>query len=350
VVARISQARERARVLCDPCIDSWHEIRSTIVPRDPSHWNSDPLMRALIACLIVVVCVGIAGADPAASARVVLADPDPELLHAVETALAPWKLEVVIDAVRPASTAQAEARATRLTARFVVWRRDGDLIVFDRERRAAEHREGKAGRLDAADAAAAALTVKTLMRLPSPGHHDEVTPGGPELRFQIGLASRITRGSEADVGARAGGAVLARPWHARGWRFGLAGEGGTSTAVQKSGFKGTWRDWAVLGVASWTEAIGRWEIEPLIAAGVDRSTFEGTEAGVERSEAATLALLRGGVWVRRRFDRWSLGGSLALDVAPGAPSYAKADGGKSIFEVPALAFAIGVFAAADLGR
>ena len=305
-----------------------------------------------LVLVVIALSTAIAHAEPAT--RVVIADPDPELVRAVTTTLAPWKLDVVVDEAPPKNTGEAEERAKQRDARFVVWRRDGDLVVFDRERGAAEHREGKEGALDPASAMAAALTVKTLMRLPPP---DEIAPppvaraaAGPELRVQTLVASRVARGSTTELGGRVGGAVLARPWAERGWRVGLAGELGTRAAVQSSGFKGTWTDWALLAIGSWAQIRGRLEVEPYVAAGIARSTFEGLESGMERSDAQTLGELRAGMAVRWRFGVWTVGPAVQLDAFLGTPTYAKRSGNGELFRVPAFAVAIGVLGAVDFGR
>jgi hypothetical protein len=314
------------------------------------------LLRVVLA--ILVTFVGAAAASPTTT-RVVLADPDPELQRALVDSLAPWRLEVIVDAPAPANTEQAEARARAKDARFVVWRRDGDLVVFDRERGAAEHREGTRGKLDVPGATAAALTVKTLMRLPPPATIDLTIapnpavvvvapePPGPELRVQTGLATRVARGSTTELGARAGVAAFVRPWGTRGLRFGVAGEFGTSSGVEESGFKGRWSDWTVLALASWSHALGRWELEPFLGAGITRSGFSGTEGTMERDESDTVIVVRAGVWVRRQFGPWSFGPSVVLDGAPSTPTYTKKNGNGDLFTVPAFAIALGVLAAVD---
>jgi hypothetical protein len=189
--------------------------------------------------------------------RVVLADPDPELRHAMEQVLAPWQLEVVIEGLPPADTAMAGQRADADTARFVVWRDGEQLVVYDRELEFAERRDSRSGMLDPPTAAAAALTIKTMMRLPPPP--PEVKPPPPippeaepgvELRLRAGVATRIARGG-GEVTARFGGAAELRPWSSWGWRIGVAGDAGTSTAVDRASFTGTWKEWAILGVLSW---------------------------------------------------------------------------------------------------
>jgi len=309
-------------------------------------------MRAALVLLLMFTAAAQAGPS---NARVVLADPDPELMRAVASTLSPWHLEVIVQREPPSDLVAAGTLATVREARFVVWRQDGDLVVFDRERGDAEHRAGRAGALDPVGAAAAALTIKTLMRLPPPVEEPvPVTPAtdetAVEVRIQAGISARVTRGSTTDLGARATGAAVVRPWMARGWRFGVAGDIGTTTAIDRAGFRGTWSDWAVFGLASWTVERHGWDLEPHLAVGVMRSSFAGIENGMTRADDATLAAFRGGLWVRRRFgDHWSVGGSFDVDAVVGTPAYPKLVGNGEVFVVPDVALALGLFVAADVG-
>lgn len=312
-----------------------------------------------VACLGIAIAIAAfpAGARAApAQARVVLADPDPELLRAVRSALAPWRLEVVVDEAPPADELEAETRADERSARFVVWRRGGALVVFDLDRGSTEERESAAGPLDAVDAAAAALTVKTLMRLPPPPPPPEETPPDmpgatppPELRGQAAFATRIARGSTTEVSGRFVAAVLIRPLPPFEWRLGLAADLGSTATIQRAGFKGTWSDWAVLGLTSWTFHRGRWEIEPQLGAGVTRSSLDGTDMSGGRHERATLGLVRAGIAARKRLGRWTLGGTFGADMILGTPTYTRIGSSAQIFRVPAFAAALGVLAAADFG-
>jgi len=289
---------------------------------------------------------------PAPHERVVLADPDPELRHAMEQALAPWHLQVVIEGPAPADTAMAQQRADADTARFVVWRDGPTLVVYDRALESTERRDSQAGVLDPPTAAAAALTIKTMMRLPPPPPPDEppvVSPGsGIEVRIQAGLAARIARSDTTDVTVRFGGAAAIRPWASYGWRFGLAGDGGTSTSIDQAGFKGTWSEWAVLGFASWTYTRDAWEIEPHAGFGVRRSALDGAEMSTARTETATLAMVRGGVWGRWRWTRWTVGAVVDVDEIFGTPTYTKNNSPALIFQVPGFAVELGVTISVDL--
>jgi hypothetical protein len=308
-----------------------------------------------LLCLVVVEWLATtAVASPEARQRVVLADADPELRHAMEQVLAPWHLEVVIEGPPPTDAAMAEQRADADTARFVVWRQGDELVVYDRELGFTERRASRSGTLDPPTAAAAALTIKTMMRLPPP---PEVKPPpasaaepepGIELRIQAGVATRIPSGGDTGVTARFGGAVELRPWSQWGWRIGVAGDGGMPTAVDRASFKGTWREWTVLGVVSWTYERADWEIEPHAGAGIRRSTLDGTEMSTPRSESDVLATARGGAAIRRRLSRWTIGAALDVDRTFGTPTYSKSVGAAEIFQVPGAAVQAELAVSVDL--
>jgi hypothetical protein len=298
-----------------------------------------------------VLCAGVAAAAPAGS-RVVLVDPDPELRRAMTTALAPWKLEVITDP-NPVDAASAPARADAMSARFVVWRESGNLVVFDRQRGDTVSRQGTGGELDPVAAASAALTVKTLMRLPLLDGETRSRSGegtGTEIRVQAGFATRFAFGADTVVGGRFIGAVMIRPTSDSGWRFGLLGDTGTDNPVEKAGFKGAWSDWGLLLIASYTIVRSRFEIEPYLAGGITRSSLVGVEMTNRHVEHDTLAALRGGIWVRRRIGMWTLGGTAGFEGVPGTPTYTRLGNRQDIFTVPSTGIAIGVVVAADLGR
>jgi hypothetical protein len=323
-------------------------------PRGP------PVMRhPLLTCSILGAALAGLGPDalaaPAARARVVLADADPELRHAMEQALAPWHLEIVIDGAAPGDAEAAQQRADADTARFVVWREAEQLVVFDRELGTLERRDSRAGALDPVAAAAAALTIKTSMRLPpppdaapTPGPPEAVTAPGLAVRIEAGLATRLARSDVTEVSVRVEGGVAIRPWAARGWGFGLAAEAGTATSVSRASFKGTWQDWAVLGLVSWRYPRAGWEIEPQVGLGVRLSTLDGREANAARTETDSLLTARGGLDVRWRTGRWAVGAHAAIDASFSTPTYHRADTPAEVFQVPALAVALGARLAIEL--
>ena len=320
--------------------------------------------------MIRILCLLVLWSATAAAApepRVLVADSDPELARAIEKALAPWRLVVIAEPTVP-DEAHAHARADAVDAQFIVWREQDQLVVYDREHGTSERRAMPAGALDPVSAAAAALTVKTMLRLPplerapaAPGLRGggvtTVAPpdddGGPELRLQVGAGARLAHGSQTDLGGRAMLAVLVRPSPIRGWRIGVAGDLGTPSNVSQGGFKGTWVDRAILAIASWSWTNDRIEIAPALGAGVSLSRLDGELGTIPRTESATLPLFRGGLTVRWLVGRWSLGASLEADAVVGTPTYTKDPGmgmPTTVFEVPGFAGVVGLFVAADFGH
>jgi hypothetical protein len=306
-----------------------------------------------LVLVIAAVLSGPAHGAPYAHQRVVLADPDPELRHAMEQALAPYHLQVVIEGPAPTDIAIAALRADADTARFVVWRDGDELVVYDRELGSSERRASQAGVLDPPTAAAAALTIKTMMRLPPPPPPDEPAPppaaaaSGIELRLQAQIASRIARGDAASS-TRVGGAVAIRPWSSVGWRLGAVVDIGSATSVDQASFKGTWSDWSALGIVSWTFAHGAWELEPHLGFGVRRSMLDGAEMSTPRTETATLSTARAGMWARWRLARFTVGATLAVDEVFGTFTYTKTGSPAPVFQIPDAAIELGGVIAIDL--
>jgi hypothetical protein len=238
----------------------------------------------------------------------------------------------------------------------VVWRDGDQLVVYDREFESTERRASQAGVLDPPTAAAAALTIKTMMRLPPPPPPTDEPPRPPaaaasgiEIRLQAQIASRIARGAETLTSTRFGGALAIRPWPGAGWRFGIAADTGSAIGVPpKASFKGTWSEWAALGVVSWTYAGGVWELEPHVGFGVRHSTLDGTEMNTPRTETATLATARAGACARLRLARFTVGATVTADKVFGTFTYTKTTGAAPIFQVPDFGLELGGVIAVDL--
>ncbi len=308
------------------------------------------LRLTAIAILVLVLVFERVDAAPR-STRVVLVDPDPELLRAMTTALRPWKLEVIVDA-SPITEIGATERADALRARFVVWRSGKDLVVFDRERGDVQHRDVADGALDPVDAASAALSVKTLMRLPPPEELDRPPPAatsGLELRVQAGTAARVAAGTSV----RFGGAVMVKPIAAL--RIGVLGDVGTGDQFKIANFSGTWSDWSLLVIAGWTVTRGTFEIEPWIAGGLTRSHVRAAAMGAMPEtvdEHDLLPAFRVGGSGRYRLSRlWTVGASLGVEGTAGTPTYTRPKPDDTeLYEVPALGLTLGIVVTADLGR
>lgn len=312
-----------------------------------------------IAIAIAALAIESAGAESQRD-RVVLADADPELLRALVSTLAPWQLEVIVDRAPLVDAADAEGRATAMAARFVVWRRANALVVFDRDRRSMEQRACAKGALDAIGATTAALTVKTLMRLPpppppappsppptieQPAIPRAAPPRGTELRTQAALAARLA--PDVDPGGRLIASAFVRPWPYRGWRFGADVDLGTAVDVARASFVGTWRDWGIHALASWTYQPAWWELEAQLGGGFARGSLVGVEASASRRERATIPVLRGGIVARARTGRWSAGATAAIDGLLDPPTYDRVGSSARVFTAPAYALSLGIVLAAD---
>jgi len=293
----------------------------------------------------------------AAPPRVVLADGDPELLRAIETSLRPWHFVIVVDPDTPGGPDAARQRAEQDGARFVVWRDGDQLVVFDHQTGVAERRPAQTGALDPTVAAAAALTVKTMMRLPPPGDDTAiatpVTPAvaepGPELRLEVGADARF---EASDAAARGALAAMLQPWHDAGWWFGVVGDFGTSASITGAGFKGDWKTWDALAAARYALRLGHtaWTFEPQLAAGLEHSTLEGTEQMmIPRDETALLFALRGGAIARYQLGRWSFAADVEVEGRPFTRTYTMSHSSAEIFEIPAFGVGAGVLVGTDLG-
>lgn len=315
----------------------------------------------MLALIAYTGFVRAAAGEPIARQRVVLADGDDGLRRAVERALAPWHLAVVIEEPPPRDRAAAAQRADRDTARFVVWREGDRLVVYDRELATIERRASRAGPLDPPTAAAAALTIKTMMRLPPPPAGDDAVmmvdapvavaaaPVADDawLRIAAGGAVRIANGDATEVSPRVIVAVAVRPSRSAWW-IGVAGDFGPAVDVARAGFTGTWSDFAIHAVVGRTIALGAWELEPELGVGVRRSSLDGTEKADPRTETATLADGDAGVWARWRSGGWTLGARVDVGVTLSAPTYTKTGAAAEIFQVPGTAIGLGAIVARDL--
>jgi len=284
-------------------------------------------VRVATYVVISVALVRMAVAEPAPA--LVLADPDLELRRAVETALRPWHVSIIDDAVPPQDAAE---RASTANARYIVWRDRAELVVYDSRDGRQLRTPVQAGALDPVSAAAAALTVKTMLRLPpletrAPPFAPPSSPSrdGFELDAQLGGGGRFAQGTAGWFSAM----IAARPWPALG--FGL----GVAVDVTSD----------VNALASYRFSIDPIELEPWVGAGVVRSSLSGVEMDAALDEQATLFAIRGGAWAWWRWDRFRIGGGVAVDHVFGTPTYTKPGQVRAIvFEVPSFGVVAGVSA------
>lgn len=319
-------------------------------------------MIARVAFYIVALAAIARGQPPpipstptATDRRVVLADADPELRLAVEKSLRPWRIEVVIEPSAPSDLASAQIRADQDIARFVVWREGDELVVYDRQSGVSERRQAGAGRFDAIGASAAALTVKTMMRLPPlpPEEQvDTVVPPPPAppigLSFDASMGARYEHGLDDTVALRFGVRAMVAPF-GDGWRFGAVGDFGAAADVAQASFKGGWSNWAVLAAVGYAIDLAPWQLEPWIGAGAEHSDLSGTEAGDPRQEARFLLALRGGAILRYPIGAWRVGAALTIETLASTQTYTKLENGNAqVFEIPPLGVVAGVTIGAEL--
>ncbi|MCA9206720.1 MAG: hypothetical protein KDA55_00115, partial [Planctomycetales bacterium] len=120
----------------------------------------------------------------------------------------------------------------------------------------------------------------------------------------------------------------------RGVRVGLLGAIGTSTAIDRAGFKGTWREWNVMVSTSKAIDVRAWRLWAQAAAGVSRATLDGEQNRVTRTERATQAAGALFVGGGRRVGLFTVGAVLAAE-ARGASRYAR-DNNQPLWDEPGL--------------
>jgi hypothetical protein len=304
---------------------------------------------------LILAALVLASASVAAGPRAVVADDDATLRAAIAESLRPWLIEVVAEPLAPPDREAATIQAADHGARYVIWREHGELVVLDLERGELARRPAPEGALDPVAAAAAALTVKTMLRLPEPGSGPPPVVIAPvviapprddmELRMTASSGARFEYGLDGNLALRFGASLELRPWRERGWRFSVIGDLGAPAGVDQAGFHGEWWNWGALVGASWTHASGAWELGPWLAAGLEHSSLEGTEGTMDRREEALSPALRGGGSVRCRFDDLTVGFQLSVETLLRRTTYTKLDGPAQVFEIPpigaVLSFVIG---------
>jgi hypothetical protein len=145
------------------------------------------LRRLLPAAALMIACATAAASGRAGAETLVMVSPPPELDAAVRTSLAPWRVKIIV--VDLASGTPAEL-ALAQGAGFVVWRDDGELVLWDAQAGVGERRDIPPD-LDDANAAALALSIKTWMHLGAPP-----LPGGTDV---IGVGPTDNTGGNGEV-------------------------------------------------------------------------------------------------------------------------------------------------------
>lgn len=270
-----------------------------------------------LAALFVLLATFLVGLDlRAAEPRtVLLIGAEEPLRDAVATALASWDLRIVpVSASPPAATMPRAARDARvLTAKYgaagVVWiaaSEDEDALhVYDADSDQLLSRSLTKGRnFDAATAASAALTVKTLLRSsrvappserigaearptpppppsnpfdgPAEPDHAMTPPPRPPpiaLGVELGAAARALAG-EIDTRVSAGGGLYFGP--SRRWGVGLAARTGPGLDVSAARFQGRFDETAVVSSLRHRFPLGaRLVLEPRLGSTLHVTRIEG---------------------------------------------------------------------------
>lgn len=318
------------------------------------------MLPRLLACAIL-----IASHAAFAKPRALLADSDEQLRAAISDALRPWAIEVSLSSAVPTTLDAAVTVAETTSVEYVIWREQGELVVLERGSRHVERRALVGGALDAVTAAAAALSVKTMLRLapllPTPSAGPGAAPGAglrlaPDgatdaswLRLDVLAGVRFEEGLDSNLALRFGATLELKPWHALPLWFGVMGDGGASATVDQAGFAGRWSNWSILAHASWALRTGAWELAPWLAIGAEHSSLSGTELMTPRHRATFAPALRAGATLRYRVATWFVGGQLALEGLLSTPTYKTLAGTAPVFELPPIGAVMSVLVGTDFG-
>lgn len=282
------------------------------------------MLRAVVL-LIAFAGALVAGRGTAHAETLVLVEVPARLEAALRTSLAPWGVEIVV--VTPAPEPyDPDALVAAHDASFVVWRRGAELALYDAAA-ASEERRPLPHDLDDAEAAAAALSIKTWMGLGAPpggvpvcGLHD-CPPAAPPARRWLVEAMLGARGNVADtgsVGLRYGlGAGAREGRFEAGLRLELGGD------LDGTAFRAT-GDWSELAAGGWVRAAFRVApaitVLPGLGVGLVHTSFHAprTAAGVRAEDgAATGFALDASVGARWQHGRVAAGAWAGMSVVPG---------------------------------
>lgn len=306
---------------------------------------------ALRAFVVVLLASAIVHAEPK---RVLVADSDAELVQAIEWTLQPWKIVVVSDGgvIDPALVS---SRAIDANAQFIVWRDASELVVYDRERGITERRPARTGAMDPVSAASAALTVKTMMRLTDPPEEAASAPTttsvaaiGPVAADDTDvLRAFVSLGVDTQAALRATLGAMYRP-SPLPLRVGGALEI-ASQELERAGFRGSVRDYALLARASWIIPVAQFELEPWVAVGAMLDVVDGKHGQEMRHETALVPTARAGLalwWWHAQ--RWGVALTANANFALATPTYTR-DPDKPnqavIYDMPGLAGTIALVVA-----
>jgi len=224
-------------------------------------------VRSVAAALIVVAAVaGVASADAGVAradepVRLVLVSPPEPLEAAVRAALKPWRVVIIVERpTAPVDAATTNGLVLRHHANAIAWIEKGQLVVVDRD---GEVTRRPAKKIDDASAAALALTVKTMLRLPAnppPPLPEEpppppttitvrvpvpvvVRPPPPPWRLELVTGGRVRLDQASEVRVTAIGERAIGPISAV--VLAAAGPGLRNDEHQERRFSGSWSDLVV---------------------------------------------------------------------------------------------------------
>lgn len=248
--------------------------------------------RSLAIACLATWAAGVAAAE---RPRVALVGENRLLAEALGAALAPWDVDLltVPDTGGPTAPEQATAMARAWDVQAAVWmiptRHGYTLSMLDARVGEIISRQVLVdGPLDEALAAAAALSVKTLLRftsLPPPAERFEPEPARPALRrtrlqAEASGGARLPRASWAEIEPRVGVGLSLWP-AALGGRAGLAlgFHAATGIPIESTEFSGRYRELSVSTAARLRFERGRAALEPFVGATLHLTTIEGAAAG-----------------------------------------------------------------------
>ena len=315
-------------------------------------------MLRLASALFALACV-LALAPPAlaqSSVRVVLATRDPALESALQAALAPWHVALIVldDVVPGASMPSASDRGSSLArqhdAAAVTWISRDDtgafaLWIYDPSSRHVVARALPMGPpFDEPTADAVALAIKTLLRhsAAAPASERIVDPAPTSMaRIEIGVGARALATSPGDVEPRA--TLAASYWPTElGSLFGvgIAIRGGTGLGVQRPSvvarlgsidahvsLRVRATPMPILDVVfgldlgatiSWLDATVVTDAHHTMPVSADPTSYLWIEVGVRPLSMLRVAL-RGGVFLSPRTRTYLVRGDVVLDMQPAAP-------------------------------
>ena len=319
------------------------------------------LAAALLACM-VLLAAGIAQTE--SQRRIVVLQPDQELLRAVSLALSPWGVETIRSDAPPPPPSQPEAvqvasrLAHELGVEAVVWvsstERGSLLWVFDAHAGDITTRiMAETPPFDSAASASVALSIKTVLRA------SVVAP--PAEQFGARSSAPLVPASRADrvfaIELGAGGYWVSKQqsmlrfdlaavaWIAAERRFGVTLDlsSGPSLEIDEPRFRGRYREVVAAGKAS-CRLVHEPDVSAALAFGgaLHWSTVEGQllASSLERSVSRLNASLDLETSLSLRISRATyLGASIAVAYSPAYRRYL-VEGGP-IFSPSPVAFGLG---------